>query len=318
VNGAAAASLHPERRYVFLASNSYSGSTLLSYLVGTHPQIATVSDVSGTRRRGEMDSFRCSCGNLMRECAFWKDVNEEAKRRGLDGFELGDFRLGFDHAGFPWFARLHARSLRWTRLEQLRDTALGPLGMTRAMRQMGRRNWEFAEIVLDLIGGDVFLDASKERMRIRHLARYLPNDVAVIHLTRDVRGVVDSTLRRGKKRLPAPVVAMHWARTNAAIVRQLSDIPSDRQIRVRYEDLCRDPEGTLRGIFEFCSVDPDPATRRPDLEMHLLGNKVRLGRLDEVRLDESWRGRLGARVQDEVLVAAGPVFRLLYPERDAT
>lgn len=261
-----------------------------------------------------MQTFQCSCGELMRECPFWDRVHEEAKRRGLADFGLGNFRLGFDHARPSWLARLQARSLRWSRLEQLRDAALRGLGMSAGMAEMGARNWAFAEIVLDVLGGQVFLDASKERMRIRQLERYLPTELYVIHLTRDVRGVVDSTLRRGKKALPAPVVAKHWARTNAAILRQLGDIPANRQIRVRYEDLCRYTDGTLRTIYEFCGVEPQPAAQRPSSEMHLLGNKVRLGKLDDVRLDESWSTRLGAGVQKEVIAAAAPMLQLLYPE----
>jgi hypothetical protein len=302
------------RKYVYLASNSYSGSTLLSYLLGVHPEIGTVSDVSGTRRTGEMDSYRCSCGRLMRECPFWDAIRSQALERGLGDFDLGDFRLGFDHAGPAWASRIQGRSLRWSWLEDFRDVALRPFGMSAAIQQMGERNWLFAQLVLDVVNAHVFVDASKERLRIRHLARSLPAALYVIHLTRDVRGVVDSTLRRGKVPLSAPLVAKRWASTNAAILRQLRLVPSDRQLRVRYEDLCADVDGTLKRAFEFCGVDPGFEIESSRAELHLLGNKMRLAGVESVQLNEQWRDRLARKVQDEILAAAAPTFQLLYAD----
>jgi hypothetical protein len=196
-----------ERRYVFLASSPYSGSTLLSYLLAAHPRISTVSDVSGRRRAGQMGTFECSCGRLMRECPFWAELREHAARRGLDDLDLADFRLGFDHHAAGPLARVQARSLRWSRLENVRDAALAPLGAGRSLRQVGERSWAFANAVLDLEDGDVFVDASKERLRIRNLRRHLPAAPLVLHLVRDVRGVVDSTIRRAKEPLGAVQIA---------------------------------------------------------------------------------------------------------------
>ncbi len=157
------------------------------------------------------------------------------------------------------------------------------------MRGVAARSWALANAVMDLTDTDVFVDASKERLRIRYLDRYLPAPPRVIHLVRDVRGVVESTLRRGKRSDPAPAIARDWARTNESIGQQLREIPVDRQLRIRYEDLCRDVDGTLKQAFAFMGVDPEAALEPIGQEQHMLGNQMRLSAPGEVRLDERWR-----------------------------
>jgi hypothetical protein len=302
----------PRVRYILIASNAYSGSTLLSYLLGQHPEIATVSDVSGTRRTAQMEGFACSCGLPMQACPFWQEIERQMRLRGYDDFALDDFRLGFD-AGRPrWVGQLRARSLRWRAMEDLRDMAFMATGSHRLFARIARRNLAFAETVLDATRATVFVDASKERMRLRYLERYLDADLRVIHLVRDVRAVVDSTLRRGKLGLTMVEAAHRWARTNEAIARNLSVVPANRQQLIRYEDLCTDVEGSLATLFELCGVSPVIASGDLRADQHLLGNRMRLGGWDEVRLDEGWRTRLTEREQRQIVEAAGPVVQRLY------
>jgi hypothetical protein len=303
------------RRYAFLASSPYSGSTLLSFLLARHPRVSTISDVSGTRRRQMMSTFRCSCGRLMRACPFWARLADQSRERGIPDLDLADFRLGFDTAHRGPLQRLHARSLRWSALEHLRDRALAPLGVDAAMREVGRRSWALANAVMDITRTDVFVDASKERLRIRYLERHLPVRPLVIHLVRDVRGVVESTLRRGKVDERAATIARGWARTNDSIERQLRELPADRAFRVRYEDLCQDVPGVLRSAFAFLGVDPDASLRPIGREQHMLGNQMRLVAPSDIRLDERWRGTLDPRTEEAIVTAATPVFARLYPER---
>jgi hypothetical protein len=301
-------------RYVLIASNAYSGSTLLSYLLGQHPQVATVSDVSGARRQAQMATYPCSCGLAMQACSFWQRVVELTRERGVEDFELGNFRLGFDSSDRRWLERLRIGSLRWGGLEDLRDLAFRAIGAHRVLSGVAARNLAFAGAVLEATGARVFVDASKERMRLRYLQRYLDADLRVIHLVRDVRGVVDSTLRRGKDPLSAVQAARRWGRTNETITRTLRDMPSDRQILVRYEDLCRDVDGTLAALFDLCGVAPATTSGDFRVDQHLLGNRMRLRGRDEVRLDESWRERISDEEQRQIVHAAGAAFRHLYPD----
>lgn len=304
--------------YVFLASSPYSGSTLLSYLLGAHPDIATVSAASGGRRQSRIDEYRCSCGRLLRECPFWAAVREEMHGRGYRDFDLDHFRLGFDAAPGTRGERLRTGSLRWNRLESARDAVLDRLTDRRAaMDAVGRRNAEFAEVVMKVSSGSVYVDASKERMRIRHLQRHLPMPLKVIHLVRDVRGVATSALHHGSSAAGgAEAAATNWAATNRTILRHLQDLPPEDHITVWYEELCTATEATMSNLYAFCGVEP-PRTHEPlaeSPEQHLLGNRRRLANWSEIRLDERWRTELPKQQQARILSLASSVHRELYPE----
>lgn len=308
-----------ERSFVVLASTAYSGSTLLSFLLGAHPEIATTSDVSGVRRQDKMDVFECSCRRRMLDCPFWQALADRMRARGHRDFELANFGLGFDYYGQGLRSKVLVGSLPVPAVEGVRDRITGAIpGHTARMQAIADRNRDFAHVVLDLTGARVFVDASKERMRILHLQRHLaPHmDVRVIHLVRDVRGVVESNLRRGKKPgLTAARAARNWANTNEIILRNLRSVPAYRQTSIRYEDLCRDSDAALRGLFEFCGVDPSlQATDVTATEQHLIGNQMRLGSVAEIRLDERWRESLRQSELATIGRVAGAAYARLYPE----
>jgi hypothetical protein len=310
-----------ERSFVVLASTAYSGSTLLSFLLGAHPQIATTSDVSGVRRQDKMDVFECSCRRRMLDCPFWQSLADRMRARGHHDFELANFGLGFDYLGQGLRSKLLSGSFPIPVLETVRDRIVAAVpGHTARMRAIAVRNRDFAQVVLDLTGASVFVDASKERMRILHLQRHLAPtmDLRVIHLVRDVRGVVESNLRRGKKPgLTAAHAARNWANTNDIILRNLRSVPTERQTSIRYEDLCRDPDAAMRALFEFCGVDP--LVRVTDVasgEQHLIGNQMRLGSVAEIRLDERWRERLRESELATIGRVAGEAYARLYPEAE--
>jgi hypothetical protein len=296
---------------VLLASSPYSGSTLLSALLAGHPDIASVSDVSGRRREHRMDAFRCSCGALMRECRFWRRVQDEARGFGLDDLRLANFELGFDH-GLPGrLARWRTGSLRWGWLEGVRDVIIRLLpGQDAALRRIGRRNRAFAAAVASVAKGSAFVDASKERLRARYLRRYTAPDLRVIHLFRDPRGYVLSA--RGHASHAATdirALARDWVGTNAALDRAADDGVSPSRFFVSYERLCADPGGTLRELQAFCGVEPTGELEMSDL--HLLGNRVRLASIEAIRLDERWRTELTAAEQATILAIAGETHRRL-------
>lgn len=306
-----------QQRYVVIAARAYSGSTLLAGLLGAHPDITTVGEVSGRRREPRMDTFLCSCGTLMVDCPFWHAVQAGMHGRGYDDFGLGNFRLNFSPPRTGWLDRVRSGSLRWSFLEDARDRLFGMWpGHTATLHELGRRNRAFAETILGLNSARVFVDASKERMRVRYLQRYLGMDVKVIHLVRDVRGVVDSAARHAGHSIDVAAAAQAWASTNRTLARHIESLSPESRRIVRYEDLCAAPEATLSALYEFCGVDPLAAARpRVGGAQHVIGNRRRLAAgWSEIRPDERWRSSLTAEDLSRIASAAGDVAARFYPE----
>jgi hypothetical protein len=260
-----------------------------------------------------MAEFRCACGRLMSECPFWRQVRDRMRAAGHADFELGNFGLRFDH-GTGVLGRIRTGSLRWSSLEAWRDAMLGLVpGQRQSFARLAQRNLDFANAVLDLEGGEVFVDTSKERMRVRYLHRYLDMEVRAIHLVRDVRAVAASALRRHPEVRPEDV-GRSWASTNATIMRQIAMLPAERRTLVRYEDAVRDPDTTLSRLYSFCGLDPQARQASGPPELHLLGNAARLRPLEGLTLDERWRSALDPTAIDAITSAAWQTMKQLYPE----
>ena len=75
-------------RLAYILAASHSGSTLLSMLLGSHPQIATIGEMNlSPKAMGDLNRYRCSCGALIRQCGFWQKVKEAMHHRGM-AFDL--------------------------------------------------------------------------------------------------------------------------------------------------------------------------------------------------------------------------------------
>ena len=194
-------------------------------------------------------------------------------------------------------------------LEAARRVALALLPGVR--RELDRRiavNHHLAEAVLDLRDARVFVDATKRPGRALLLRRDPRFDLQVIHLVRDGRGVARSTIRNLGR------TVAEGARSWAASMRRCEDLrrafPPARWLTVRHEDLCRDVQGTLMRIFDFLKVSPDfPMGEIRDFragDHHIIGNRMRLSRTSEIRLDERWRTELTPDQLRTIERIAGP------------
>jgi len=306
-------------RLAYILAASHSGSTLLSMLLGSHPQIATVGEMTLCHRAiGDLDQYRCSCGVLIRECGFWQKVGEGMAARG-SAFDLACAGTDYGGTDYGTVESRYARRLlgplhRGRFLEGLRDAALG-LSPTwrRQLPQMHRQNAALASTVGELTKATVIIDSSKTGVRLKYLLRNPELDVKVIHLVRDGRAVAltyvdparfadaqDPTKRGGgmggdreNEKLPMAEAAYEWRRSLEEAQKVLRGLPRSRWIEVRYEDYCQNPDAALRRLHRFLGVEPG---RQPKefraVEQHVVGNGMRLDTTSEIRLDERWRKEL--------------------------
>ena len=280
--------------FVYLTSPPFSGSTLFSFLVNTHPAIATVGEMTGPVRSQDPDAYLCSCGQPIRRCPFWRKVGDRMVSRGFE-FDPGVFETKLQLASGRWADRLLAGSLRYSTLETLRDgivTMLPKHG--RRLQGLVARIEALAASILEVTGKSVFFDASKNPMLIRHLTQSHGVDLRVVHLVRDVRGV-SLSMRVNKGETNWRRALKTWVHTNGAIERHLRRLPDDKWMRIRYEELCRIPEETLNRLYNFCGVEPFTLPSEfGNVVHHIVGNRMRLSGIGQVSLHEEWRSVLAA------------------------
>lgn len=300
----------------FVLGTAYSGSTLLSFLLDSLPDVACVGELVDVQDRiPDKAGYQCSCGQGVKECPFWNAVSEVMRSDGIV-FGADQWRLHFRVASSWVGQRLSVRPLQNWHADAVRDAIVrhspvwGP-----ALREIAVRNRACMSAILQVTGKSIIVDASKDPRRVvlmRELADVV--DPAVIHLVRDSPGYVWSDMKHLGMSLKSS--ALTWNRMAKHIERLRRHVHPDRWLFLRYEDLCLDPNMALDQIAEFLGSRPVPArsTRLDRTAHHVRGNDMRLGGIEEVRLDTAWRDRLSrSQIVEICEITARHRERLGYP-----
>lgn len=279
-------------KVVYIMGHGYSGSTLLTFLLGSHPQIATIGELGiAPQAKTTPEEYLCSCRTPIRDCGFWQRVTREMAERGHE-FDIWDADLDFRAPG----AVLSDIALRAVQRGPLLETARAAAFhlMPRARRELTRvlgRIQALTEIVTGVKGCDTFLDSSKRPERASLMRRFGDFDMRVIHLVRDGRAVSWSNMKN--LGVDPQEAARSWLADNHGCEHARHFFPADRWMTLRYEDLCSDPLKTLEKVYGFIGV---PAKNGVNdfrtVEQHIIGNRMRLSTTSEIRLDESWKQAL--------------------------
>ena len=295
-----------QRRLVYIMGPNYSGSTLLTLLLADHPQIATVGELKATSM-GDISIYRCSCGELLTDCSFWSEARQLMSQQGKK-LVLEDFRTHFRDQKHSVIDRLFRTALRGPLFEAVREAGFALLPSARKTRdEITRQNQALVEIICTLQHAPIFLDDSKEPVRLKFLLTAGIWDIRVIHLIRDGRGVTNSYMRHNKATMSK--AAKEWMHTQFECDRMRRMLGSNLCLPVHYENLCREPEKILDAISQFLSLDPELSTPSTRIK-HIMGNQMRLGSLQDIQLDEKWKQTLSAEDLHIFTTTAGTLNKL--------
>jgi len=275
-----------KRSLVYIRSASHSGSTLLALQLARHPDVATVGELSGTAHRAR-PGYRCSCGEELVRCSFWREVEAAMARRGY-AYSATTAETDIRVSSKPWLRRLLKPLHRGPLLEALRDAALAVAPGGRAHLQYHQAlKTALVESVAECTGKPVLVDSTKSGVQLKYHLRNPHLDVKLIWLVRDGRGVAlsikrnqDRTLERG---------AYDWLRCNEEVRIITRRLDPARWMQVRYEAFCADPDGTLDAMWRFIGVDPQRAHGAPAPRYHVLGHSSRMHSATRIQLNEKWR-----------------------------
>ncbi|MBA2458076.1 MAG: sulfotransferase [Gemmatimonadales bacterium] len=300
-------------KYVCLPGSRFTGSTLLGSLLNEHPDCSSIGAATGLIRRTDLRTYQCSCGELFRKCEFWNSI--EARTRTL-GYPVNVFdtnfwnthlRLSRNRVVNGWLAR----SLGWDPLNRVRDSIVGKSPRARAaISKMGWNTWSLASAVLGRTGKTVFVDTARDHQRPKYLHPHPMLEVKVIHLVRDPRGNSASIVKHTG--VDIATAARQWTHSNAEAARIRRHLPQESWMSLHYEALCADPAGVLDRISDFLGIG------RPSLQQgfrngvsHIIGNKMRMKGLAEIREDLSWQTTLGGAELSTIASISGSTSRSL-------
>lgn len=297
---------------VYITGTSYSGSTLLAFLLNSHPQMASISETVGPIVGTDFATYRCSCGALFVECSFYLELEKrmrEAGEAGLD-FSLRQWRTRFEVDRERWIDIALARPLRNVFLERVRDAVVPMVpGYRRAIREVALRNAELARAALERLGKNIWVDAQKDSIRIKFLEQSGLFDLWVIHLVRDVRGG-SASLMKYNNWTDAGRAARTWRNQNLNAERARRYVSPERWLQVRYDEVCDDVQGTMDRVADFVGVERAPVPADfTTVEHHIIGNVMRLRGVGEVRRDDSWKERLSVADLETIARVAGATNR---------
>ena len=148
------------------------------------------------------------------------------------------------------------------------------------------------------------------------IGAFLPHfpDAQVIHIVRDPRDVVASSLGLPQEAPDARATARDWRVFTLRTIRRGLEIGPAQYLQVRYEDLARDPAAVLRIVCAFVGEAFEPAmVNDPSLRQGTVADAASpwqeralaaVAPADEGR----WRDRLGSRDQRRVHAVVGPML----------
>jgi hypothetical protein len=296
---------------IYVVSSPHGGSTLFSHVLGRHPDVSNLGEVSFLPKLLALDE-PCSCSEVMRDCRYWSDVL--VRFWEITGYDLrldpysadfGDAPKG--RLGSGLVDRAHQTWLRFYAMKA--RGAVDTVSVLYAPRFVGlkscslpriRRGVENTLALYDAAraatGVRMIIDASKMPRKAAHLYVAAPERVRIVHLTRDGRGVVASR----KRYMPVKHAAKRWSHYHRLSLRLLDRwVPENHRLRVSYEEFASAPERCLREIFAWVGMSYsedclDFATKT--VSHSAGGNPARFHMASGIRgVDETWRESLTAK-----------------------
>lgn len=288
-------------KIIYIASDVRSGSTMLDYLLGNHPDAVGVGEIRYLythiirEGKGDKHGWACSCGEAIETCSFWKPVLERAQEKGGNpwnddtGYVLKSGRklknlLTLSALIFP-FPVYQRWLVKRTQLDLQSQKNLA-----HCARYMEG---------IEQIYNKVIIDSSKKGKQLVNLLKaletYPDSELKVIHLIRDPRATTWSKVKRqGLKHSPWNFFRsmVSWVTENAEIRLAKAIFPEQHWLTVRYEDLCKDLDGTLSRIwtqYQLNSERPGLGELNKEEKHNICGSPTRFEKnRTQVQLECNW------------------------------
>lgn len=286
---------------IYIAGAGRSGTTILDRILGT---IEGVESLNQVYPLGEPERRHCACGEEMSSCLFWQKVFEHSTVLPERMDELLRLRERVDH----------------TRYLPLLLTSVGRRILDPSLSRYLEMLQDVYEALAEAAKKQILVDSSKVTSRAFLLGMISTINVYVIHMVRDVRGVIYSWQKKKKRKggyLTGPGTAnvgKFWTLNNLSSEVLGFWLPYQR---VKYEEFGRRPKEEVarirrriqpianrRGDF----IDSDVVRLRKNHSISGNPDRFQSGRTS-IRLDEEWKRELDECTERLWRVVTYPLLR---------
>jgi hypothetical protein len=259
-------------RNIFLLSSSFSGSTLLSLLICSHPKVIGFGDTYNYQFV-KLEETKCSCGAAPSiTCPIRVKVQNFMKQSGFD-FEWTSSnptplfkRFRFN----KWFVSLSRRTFL------LYVYKMFPVSVRKLIfSNYYKENIEFMNALKSCRDCLIYFDGSKFITRMELLLDIFPN-TRVLHLIRSPEGFLKSCLKRGRTDYKKNI--NNWCRYNNNAHSYKKILGNDNYLLITYENLVKNTDSVLSKIQKFLGVneiDIQDCYEENKKDLHIIGNKMK-------------------------------------------
>lgn len=290
-------------KIAYIVSSSYSGSTLLSFILNSHPNIGTISEFDNMDAIKKDPKYMCSCGQYVRECPFFLALKNRLNKKKIV-FELDNMDM---------IVRLHQNErinrlmterlpkIQSTIIEKTRDIIIDMLPKVRnAKERYYMRNQAFIEQILELNHASVFLDATKNPYRMLFLNKRF--NIKGIYLIKNGIAGAFSYIKAARSRnesLSMYDAASRWFEEQITISRAFLRMNTEQRIMVSYSEICQKTEETIYRILRYLQLDPRMIEKHfSKVPHHIIGNAMRLANAEKIKEKQDWIDGLGNDEKD--------------------
>jgi len=280
------------KKYAYILSQRYSGSTLLTFLLSTHPEISTI----GERRKFYNKVIRaedfqhhkakhCSCGELFIDCEYLNSIKTDVMA------SISERSLKHNATEFKLFDNKYLNKIAYETHKSLEKYRISP--MHKRVKAQQEVNIAIVQSILSRHQSSVFLDSSKVINHAFYLSQ-IPNfDFHAIWLVRDPRAQINSAMKYNTWTLErATKLWKKEMKTNARVLKAFGI----KYQQIRYTDLCAQPELIIGNIMDFIGLSKDGFSLQfRDQEHHIMGNHMRLEREQKIVERKEWKKRLSSK-----------------------
>lgn len=310
---------------VYIMSSPRGGSTLLSLVLGRHSHMVNLGEVSFIPKLLSLDEL-CTCQEKLHSCPSWAQVFANIAQDTQIDMSTQPYALHLDDvmkhkSGTGKIDHNHQRKWRMIRskirggLDMLMlkyQPSTGKFISLPSISQGVENTIRLYKAAATAWNKDVVIDASKLPRKAIHLYKKSPDEVRIIHLTRDSRGVSASH----KAHIQIDRAAERWSYYHTLSMRLIDKwVKPEHVRRLKYEDFVNQPDVHLRELCDWLEVpySEQALDFATTVESHSAGgNPTRFKFSDGIRpVDERWRTVLSEAEVKVIETICGKVSRKL-------